>query len=125
MTRNCNLAQETRRKHAQEMYDMMIRHYCRVFRAKLSPFDHLWRSSDHETAFRHDKDLIALFDRLKDAEAVHCMLHRCRIFITNMFSDHRDVNKQDDIVYVAMFGEKKNKEQKTPAHFFKKHILVE
>jgi hypothetical protein len=116
---------DTRRKHAQEMYDMMIRQYCRVFQDQLTPFHHLWKTSDHAAALRGNKDLIALFDQYKDAEAVHCMLYLSRIFTTNMSTDQRDVNEEDDIVYVAMFAEKKNKKHKAPAHFFNEYPLAE
>jgi len=70
----CDLEQEIRKLNAQNMYDMMIRLYCRVFRVDLSPFHHQWRMSKHGVALRGDKSLIALFERFKDAEAVHCKL---------------------------------------------------
>jgi hypothetical protein len=107
------------------MYDMMIRKYCGVFQDQLTPFHHRWKMTDHVAALRDNKDLITLFDQFKDAEAVHCMLPLSCEFITNMFTDKRDVNKEDDIVYVAMFAEKKNKQHKAPAHFLDEHGLLD
>lgn len=100
------------------MYDMMIRLYCRVFHATLSPFHHQWKISEHETALQHDRELIALFVRFQKAEAAHCKLHRYSILIANTSSDSHDQDLECDFIYNAMFAEKKNQHNKAPADLF-------
>jgi len=49
------------------------------------------------------------------------------VFAINTFLDNREVNRHDDIVYVAMFAQKKNQNQKheRPEDIWNKHVLAE
>jgi len=49
------------------------------------------------------------------------------VFSTNTILDNSEINKDDDIVYVAMFVEKKNQSQKhkRPIDIWTKKLLAE
>jgi hypothetical protein len=52
----------------------MIRHYARVFKGTLSPFDDDWQTADQKDALLGDEALITLFEQFKVAKAHHCKL---------------------------------------------------
>lgn len=98
------------------MYDTMTRHYRHVFRGTLSPFDADWKMEEHAEALGNDKYLISRFQQLKVAEENHCelilILHRPA---TNAIVPGKDLDREDDGVYLGMFVNRQNRKGKSLA----------
>ncbi len=66
------------------MYDTMTRHYARVFKGRLSPFDKDWQTANQNDALLKDDVLIVLFEQFKFAEAYHCTFYQSSFEMQNI-----------------------------------------
>jgi hypothetical protein len=68
------IATVDRYQKAQKLYDVMIRHYCHIFRGTLSPYDEHWKLEGHAAVLGNNRDLIEKFEAFKLVEEDQCEL---------------------------------------------------